>query len=117
MHLGFCPSKKAHDAVMKEFGIKNAPEYPTSVGCTQYVCNPESGDAVILVFINDDDKQPLLSTIGLIVHEATHVFDLICEHINEDEPSMEFKAYSTQMITMELLEAWRRTRRKGEIFG
>lgn len=115
--LGFCPSKKAWDAAMKEFKIEEPPEYPVSSGCTQYVCNDKTGEAAILVVLNGDDKQPLLNIIGLMVHEATHVFDFICEFINEDEPSREFKAYSIQMITMELLEAWRRTRRKGEIFS
>lgn len=117
IYLGFCPNKKAWNAVMKEFKIKDPPPYPTTDGCTQYLCNEITGDALILVTVNENDKFNLLTTIGLMAHEAVHVFDLICEHINEDEPSKEFKAYSIQAITMELLEAWRKTRRKGDIFG
>lgn len=116
VHLGFCPNKKAWDAVMEELKIKDPPPYPIADGCTQYICNETTGDAIILVTLNRDDKD-LLSIIGLVAHEAVHVFDRICEHINEDEPSEEFKAYSIQMIIMELLEAWRKTRRKGDIFG
>ena len=117
VHLGFCPSKKAWDTVMKEFNIIDPPEFPTSSGFTQFLCNEITGDALVLVSLNNDDKQPLLNIIGLIAHEAVHVFDFICEHINEDEPSKEFKAYSIQMITMELLEAWRKSRKKGNIFS
>jgi hypothetical protein len=94
VYVGFCPNKKAWDTEMKKFGVDDPPEYPDSDGRTTIFVNDKSGDSMILVTLNYDENRELLEVIGLIAHEATHVFDYICEMIGEDEPSKEFKAYS-----------------------
>lgn len=44
---------------------------------------------------------------AMLVHEAVHVFQRVCEHIGEDSPSDEFEAYSIQAISQELMYAWK----------
>ncbi|MFZ5669116.1 MAG: hypothetical protein ACOY4K_06455 [Pseudomonadota bacterium] len=43
--------------------------------------------------------------IGLIVHEATHVWQFVRHHMNEASPSKEFEAYAMQAIAQSLIEA------------
>jgi len=45
--------------------------------------------------------------IGLLIHEAVHVWQSIRENIGEKEPSSEFEAYSIQSIAQRLIEAYK----------
>ncbi len=45
---------------------------------------------------------------SLLVHEAVHVFQRYCQSIGEDDPSMEFEAYSIQNICSELFDEFAR---------
>ena len=44
---------------------------------------------------------------GLLVHEATHLWQTICEDIGESSPSAEFEAYCIQAISQELMLAYK----------
>jgi hypothetical protein len=104
VHLGFCPSEKAFKSCLKEYDIKQEIKYPSASGFTIHFANDLTGDDFVVVGLKKHDNP--LEIVGLIVHEAVHVFDYICEAIGEDEPSDEFKAYSIQMITMMLMKAY-----------
>jgi hypothetical protein len=45
---------------------------------------------------------------SLLVHEAVHIFQRYCQSIGEDDPSMEFEAYSIQNICGELFDEFAR---------
>jgi len=45
-------------------------------------------------------------TVGLLIHEAVHVWQHICEALDEDNPSREFEAYSIQAISLRLIAAY-----------
>lgn len=60
------------------------------------------------------DKMPIDTVVGIIVHEASHVFQHMCEEIGEDKPSPEFTAYTLQSMTQQLLKGYLLTRRPGE---
>lgn len=49
---------------------------------------------------------------SMLVHEAVHVFQKVCDRIGEDHPSAEFEAYSIQAISQELMYAWKNRKRK-----
>lgn len=44
---------------------------------------------------------------SMLVHEAVHIFQSVCEYIGESGPSAEFEAYSIQAISQELMYAWK----------
>lgn len=44
--------------------------------------------------------------VGLLIHEAVHIWQHICESIGEHHPSKEFEAYSIQHISQELIKAY-----------
>lgn len=56
----------------------------------------------IIVYMPYSDI-PLISQQGLIIHEAVHIWQEIKNRMREDEPSIEFEAYSIQVISQDLL--------------
>lgn len=99
---------------MKRLSVKDdpLPEYPTTDGrCSQFI---EDGKNCVLVTIAEriDKKRDRLGIVGLIVHEATHVWQYVRRDIGETEPSVEFEAYAMQSITTQLCDAYSKTRKK-----
>ena len=48
-----------------------------------------------------------ISIMGLLVHEAVHVWQAIKDEIGEKKPSDEFEAYTIQNISQRFFEAYR----------
>lgn len=40
---------------------------------------------------------------GVLIHEAVHIFQIYCQDIGEDKPSLEFQAYTIQGIAQRLI--------------
>lgn len=53
-------------------------------------------------------QRSIYAVYGLIVHEATHIWQEIKELLGEDNPSKEFEAYSMQWIAYELIAEYDR---------
>lgn len=68
---------------------------------------------LIVVQINDADINCQISLAALIVHEATHVKQFLCDEIGEQSPSAEFEAYTVQEITYNLLREYQNRNAKG----
>jgi hypothetical protein len=60
-----------------------------------------------IVCIDKDAGHTPLEAIGLLLHEAVHIWQHSCEEINELEPSKEFEAYSIQTVAQRLIEAYK----------
>lgn len=58
---------------------------------------------IVTVAERIDDKDDPNAIIGLLVHEAVHVFQQLCEDIGERRPSSEMEAYAIQHISMNLV--------------
>lgn len=106
---GFCPSEKAWRRQMKRMGLKGE-KYPTSDARVTFF--ERDGDSTAIVTVRDgaERERSLLEMVGLIVHEATHVWQHIKEHIGEVKPGDEMEAYAMQAISQELLHAFDQTR-------
>lgn len=63
---------------------------------------------LVLVAVSDEIKSSAdpFDVVGLLCHEAVHVWQEICERIGEEKPSQEFQAYSIQTILQELMRAY-----------
>jgi hypothetical protein len=107
-YYGFCPDEAAWKRELKRLGVPNEP-YPTSAGRCTTLENAKDKNHCSIVTISDE-KQPALQKVGLIVHEAMHIWRAIRESIGEHSPSQEFEAYSIQMITQNLIAAYEKTR-------
>lgn len=112
-YYGFCPSERAWKREMKRLCPKVSPpeDYPTADGrATSF---EEDGKLCIIVTLNERiDRKDRGGIFCLIVHEATHVWQMIRRDINEREPSVEFEAYAMQAIVMNLCKAYGETRRR-----
>ncbi|MFG1413466.1 hypothetical protein V5G24_20360 [Xanthobacter sp. VTT E-85241] len=109
-YFGFCPSKRAWKKEMKRLGA--AEPYPTSDGrCTTFE-NTKAGKLCVIVTISEriDHKDDPIGVLGLVTHEAAHVWQAIKNDIGEDRPSHEFEAYAMQNIVMEICKAYADTR-------
>ncbi len=108
VHFGFCPSKKAWKREMKRLNCKEP--YPDTDGrCTTFT---NEGKVVCIVTLRDgsENERSISEITGLLVHEATHVWQTIRDDIGEKDPSPEFEAYSMQAIFQGLFTAFQETR-------
>lgn len=108
VYFGFCPDKKAWKREMKRMGVK-AEKYPTSDGrCVTFESN---GKACAIVTIGKHvDGKDSNSVVGLLVHEAVHVWQLVRKETGESNPSPEFEAYAIQAISQDLIVSYSKSR-------
>lgn len=106
-YIGFCPSATAWKRAMKRLGCPNEP-YPQSAGrCSTFEKKGGIGGLTIIVSLGPAAEHANDTEIaGLIVHEATHVWQFVREHMGEKHPSVEFEAYSMQAIFQGLYDAY-----------
>lgn len=64
----------------------------------------------VAVTIGDASKLSSFEVVGLIVHEATHVWQYIQEAMGETTPGNEQDAWTMEYLTIRLLGAYRDTR-------
>lgn len=108
---GFCPNEKAWNYEMKRLGIKPLPPYPTSDAAVHHFENAGEHRACVIVTMTAEAKTGT-EKVGMLVHEAMHVWRAMKEEIGETHPSSEFEAYSMQCVTQSLIEAFEITRGK-----
>lgn len=103
---GFCPSERAWTAEMKRLGCADLP-YPTTDGRISAI-EKDGANPIYLVTISERSSQRSdEQIIGLLAHEAMHVWRYLCEAIGEDHPSPEFEAYTVQHLVQSLVAAYR----------
>lgn len=68
-----------------------------------------NGGSYAVVQMGDVEGRTNIEVLGLLVHEAMHVFQRILLIMNEHEPSSEFGAYSMQRISIDLFDMYERS--------
>lgn len=109
-NIGFVADEKDWGKVTKY--LKADAPYGTSAGRCTTLINTETGDLCILIAIKHWDTKDAAAVAGLVAHEAVHAFDFMCDHIGEDKPSSEFKAYGVQSFVREVLDCIEVERKK-----
>lgn len=103
---GFCPSEKAWTAQTKRLGCASQP-YPATDGRVT-TFEKRGSNPIHLVTVNERaSRQDDVHVIGLLAHEAMHVWQFVCEAIGERQPSLEFEAYTVQHLVQSLVAAYR----------
>jgi hypothetical protein len=110
---GFCPDERAWNREMRRLKINDV-SYPTSDACCTTFDKRKSHASCTIVTVSDAKRRPKLQVVGLLVHEAMHVWRRVREYMGESEPSLEFEAYAMQAISQNLIEAYEKTR--GRLF-
>lgn len=106
--VAICVDENAYLREMYRFGIKVPSSFVISgMAATMHWLDDTTGtgESVAIVCIDPEKAKDLdgIQLACLIVHEAVHVFQNICQHWGEDSPSKEFEAYSIQRLSQQLM--------------
>ena len=108
---GLCLDKRTYTRVTKLICGEARP-YPASAGCcVSFHGVPRAKDCSI-VTMQLMQGRSRTQIIGLLAHEAMHVFQNLCELQSDHKPSEEFQACGIQRITMDLIDEYVRLRGK-----
>ena len=77
-----------------------------NANATVHTFEHTTGDLMCVVALDISSKPSLDSVIGLLVHEAVHIWQRFKRRIGEDSPSDEFEAYSIQTISQRLIASY-----------
>lgn len=107
MYYGLCTDQARYDNEMDYLKVpanKRADFMPNpqADACVHYFKKADGRECAI-VCMRDASKRTPIEIAGLLVHEAVHIFQAVCENVGEKYPSSEFEAYSVQWISMELM--------------
>ncbi len=109
VHYGLCKTEKAFKKELKRLGIrkKDRPDFLKSSYADATVHFFESeGKECAIVCLGDTKGHTPNEIVGLLIHEAVHIWQEIKANIGEQHPSSEFEAYSIQTIAQNLIEAY-----------
>jgi hypothetical protein len=101
--IAFCESEYLQE--MKRLGVKEIMDFNTHAASVKYLTK---GDHLNCVICIDPVKYKHLHRnmmAAMLAHEATHIADLAFEHIGENKPGQETRAYLVQAIVQDALYA------------
>jgi hypothetical protein len=114
--IGLCLSEKIFNNELKRLKVPrdNWPQFVStgSQATVHMFQKNNSHDQCIIICMKDFKDKPIASVIGLLIHESVHVWQRICEIINEDSPSSEFEAYAIQELSQRLIVAYEKMSKK-----
>ena len=105
--IGVCKAEDQFNRELKRLKIppNQWPDW-VDIGCdgkTHFFEKGDGRDNCCIVCIRHRKGLTRTEMIGVIIHEAVHVWQAIRDDIGEDNPSSEFEAYSIQIITQRLI--------------
>lgn len=113
MQVLFIRNEQTFLALSKKFGFPPDVVWQPGTGaaCTTVVYKPQKIEPNISVLFlvritqDIDGNTWMPGVAGIIAHEATHVVDLAFEEVGEDKPGQETRAYMTQTLVEDIMEA------------
>jgi hypothetical protein len=110
-YFTLCTEEAQFERELKSLGIKERPVWvPEGKDARVHHFTSPKGAALCIVCVKGWQKATPIEIAGLLVHEAVHIWQGVCEQMGEWEPSKEFEAYSIQSISQQLWEEFVRQR-------
>ncbi|MBT2299250.1 hypothetical protein J7E70_02120 [Variovorax paradoxus] len=111
-HYTLCTTQGMFKRELRELALPPA-DWPPFLkngraNATVHYLEHTSGRRCALVCIPPSEHRDPLEVLGLLTHEAVHIWQAIREDIGEKEPSAEFEAYAIQRLSQELWGEYRR---------
>lgn len=107
-YLCLCLSEVEYRAALKHLKVDSSePWISRYADATTHVRHDVRGLATI-VCLGDMEGRTPIEIVGLLVHEAVHIWQEWCEHYSEKHPSAEQEAYAIQAISQELMAEYTR---------
>lgn len=115
-YLTLCLTEKEFERELKRLKSPDRPRFVSSgANATTHTLQHEKGGLVCLVCLEGWEEKGLSQIVGLLAHEATHVFQEAMDDYREQKPGDEVQAYGVQHITQQLFEAFtKRTKLKAK---
>jgi hypothetical protein len=114
--IGLCQDEKMFNREMDRLEVPpgQRPDWvkPGFPATSHFFEKRSSYDMCAIVCLNVKRKDDPNNVVGLIIHEAVHVWKYIREEIGELNPSSEFEAYAIQTIAQRLIVAYKTPRKK-----
>jgi len=104
-----CKTEKEFKKALKHLHIKKKerPDFLKTTHCNATVHFFEAdGKLSSVVCLGNTEGIEPSEIVGLLIHEAVHIWQEFKESIGEKYPSREFEAYSIQTIAQRLIEAY-----------
>jgi hypothetical protein len=102
-----CVSEDAYQVALKQLekqGKRIPYKWIDSGAECQFVFVEGKLTDCIVCMVEKDDP---IDNAAFLVHEAVHIWQYFCGSINEENPSVEFEAYTIQYIATRLFHAYR----------
>ena len=114
--VGLCQTEAQYRHELKRLKVPNHKDSEWIAsdkdGNVTEILKNDGAERCFIVSVRATRSTKPIEAIGLIIHEAVHVWQFIREGIGEDEPSHEFEAYSIQRIAQNLIEAYNVSKRQ-----
>jgi hypothetical protein len=110
-------SRANYKAELDRLGIKEPEDlehhFTNSLGSVSVLTNEDKAN-ILLVFFDGPAlrKCTIADQVGVIAHEAVHVWQYILEFIGEEAPGKEMEAYSIQWITSTMYDLFKSKRKQ-----
>lgn len=118
-HIGLCTTEKQFQYELRNLKVqeKNWPDWMSenADATVHEFQNEKNGAICCIVCIEKNADYNPLEVIGLLSHEAVHIWQKIKRNFGEEEPSDEFEAYSIQSIAQRLIKAYGNHPKKGRL--
>jgi hypothetical protein len=107
-YMKLCLSEKEYINAAKSCGMSLSHEWVIN-GCGATVHNETIDHKLYcIVCLNVPDWVTPIEIAAMLVHEATHIKQVLMQSIGESEPSKEFEAYTMQQICLGLFDEYAR---------
>ena len=105
VHIGFTSNKVEFGKEMSRLGVTDPPEFITSgANATTHILTKNEEGTTIIVCLDIGKKASRAQILGLICHEACHVWTMVCESMRGSCPGGEHQAYGVQWIAQNIAE-------------
>ena len=113
VYFTLCINEKQFAKTLKHLGIKKeeSPDFVLnwhSDATAHYFENAKTKQVSCVVCLRNFEGRDKVEIIGLLTHEAVHIWQQIKLYLGEKEPSAEFEAYSIQHLVMQLVSEFER---------
>lgn len=111
VYYSLATSAEIYFGELKRLKVPTLPGKDKEPDATTNIFENENGETccIVCLFDHTRDKNQIFA---LLVHEAVHIWQEIRKSMGENEPSVEFEAYSIQRISQSLFYEYDRQRKR-----
>lgn len=108
VYIGYSNTEKSWKHLMKHLNVVEPPAFTACAQCSVFQ-NNSTGDVTIVISLQHKKFRKVAKFVAYeaLAHEASHACDAIIDHIRDNEPSTEQKAYIIGWLVREGAKAFK----------